>query len=448
MSQPKGFYLLNFASMWECFSYYGLRALLVLFMVKELKLQDNEAYATYALYITLTELGGVLGGVLADKLLSLKGAIVIGGWAIFSGHLLLGFSQGELPLFFLSLGLIIAGTNLFRVNIPAAIGTLYEEGDEAIEKGFTIFYVTMNIGGLLAMIVCGFLGESYGWHIGFGAAACGMLLGNIVFIIRGKVMESLSLKTLCYGLGYIAIAAPAAALSLCFAQLLAPFATLLVGSVFLLMCRKVLGDKALKRLAGLTLFLILFYGCEELLGSSLVLFTERHVSRMTLFGEIPASMLMMFNPLTILLTGTIISRICIGTLSKIRISLLFLGVAFTLLYCVAGYESISFSYAIAGIAAIAIGELFIGPTIYAESAKISPKNEKGFTMAIVTLGFTSANLLSGSFSQLMTTEQGSTQKSFQDGFGIIALLVFIALGLSYVFVKGLKSNKLLESCEV
>ncbi|MEI8125773.1 MAG: peptide MFS transporter [Parachlamydiaceae bacterium] len=431
-NQPKGFYLLNFASMWECFSYYGMRALLVLFMVKELRLSDSEAYATYALYITLVELGGVLGGILADKYLSLKGAITIGGWAIFCGHLLLGFSEGVLPLFFLSLGLIVAGTNLFRVNIPAAIGNLYEEEDSRRDRGFTLFYATINIGGLLATLVCGILGETYGWHYGFGAAAFGMLLGNIALLLKGNVIKELSWKKSLCGIAYIIIAAPSVAGALYAAQSFAPFATFLVAGTLLLMYRKVMNNAGLRKLAGMVLFLVLFYACEELLGSSLVVFAERHVDRVTWFGEIPASTLSVLNPLTILLAGAFVARGVMSPLSKIQMSLLFLTGAFILLYYAAGLENTPLAYAVASIAAISIGELFIGPTIYAESAKVSPKNERGFTMAIVTLGFSLANLLSGVLSQQMASEEASSHFAFQEGFGMIAILVCVILGISFI----------------
>lgn len=434
-TQPAGFYLLNFASMWECFSYYGMRALLVLFMVKELNLSDSEAYAAYALYITLVELGGVLGGIIADRYLSLQGAIVMGGWAIFCGHLLLGLSQNTPSLFFLSLGLVVAGTNLFRVNIPAAIGALYGREGNQRERGFTIFYATINIGGLLATLVCGILGESYGWHLGFGAAAVGMLLGNIALMFRWKIREFLSWKKVILGIGYIVSSTLMISLGLSYAHKLTSYVSLLLGGAFILVFRRIFRNQDLKKFFQLLIFLILFYACEELLGSSLVLFAERHVDRVIGGFEIPASTISMVNPLVILLGGAFVANCKTSTSNKIRLSLLLLGFAFIIFYGAASLGNVPLLYTAIGIGMISIGELFIGPTIFAESAKLSKDNERGFTMAIVTLGFSAANLLSGVFSQKMAVDEASSHLAFQEGFGMITILVFAALIISFIFMR-------------
>jgi POT family proton-dependent oligopeptide transporter len=127
-SQPKELFLLNFVSMWECFSYYGMRVLLVLFMIHEFDLSDSEAFGFYALYTTLVEFGGVFGGMIADRLLGLKRTIMLGGWTIVCGHLSLIVPESKL-CFYLGLGLIIVGTSLFRSNNPALIGKTNQEND-------------------------------------------------------------------------------------------------------------------------------------------------------------------------------------------------------------------------------------------------------------------------------------------------------------------------------
>lgn len=439
--QPAGFYLLNFASMWECFSYYGMRALLVLFMVKEMNLSDSEAYATYALYITLVELGGVLGGIIADRFISLQGAIFMGGWAIFCGHLLLGFSQTIPSFFFLGLGLIVAGTNLFRVNIPAAIGALYHQDENNRERGFTIFYATINIGGLLATIICGILGESYGWHLGFGAAAIGMLFGNFALLLRWNIRKILSFKKVILGISYILSACLVISLALSHAKELNSYVSFLLGSVFIFVFRNIFKNDQLKKLFQLLIFLILFYACEELLGSSLVLYAERHVDRVLGGFEIPSSMISMVNPLVILIGGAFVANFKGSTPNKIRLSLLLLGLAFVIFYVTAISQNIPLLYVAGGIGMISIGELFIGPTIFAESAKLSKDNERGTTMSIVTLGYSAANLFSGFFSQKMAVDVGdSSSFAFQEGFKIIAILVFTVLLLSFIFMRSYVSQ--------
>ncbi len=119
--QPRALYLLNFISMWECFSFYGMRALLVLFMVKELMFDESKAFAIYSAYITLAELGGVIGGLAADRYLGFKRAVALGGWTIILGHLSVAVSDSQIA-FFLALALIVIGTSLFRTNIAAFLG--------------------------------------------------------------------------------------------------------------------------------------------------------------------------------------------------------------------------------------------------------------------------------------------------------------------------------------
>ncbi len=422
--QPSEFYLLNFASMWECFSYYGMRALLVLFMVKELKLSDSQAYASYALYITLIELGGIIGGVLADRFLSLKGAIVIGGWSIFFGHLLLGLSDTFPFLFFLSLGLIASGTNLFRVNIPAAIGALSEKEENQRERRFTIFYATMNVGGLLASFICSVLGETAGWHAAFGAAAFGMLLGNIALAFKWNLKAIFSWKKSLLGIGYIVLAAPVIALCLMHAKHMTAWTGFILAATFLFIFRNIFYDDRQKKRFQLILFLILFYACEELLGSSVVLYAERYVNR-SLFGfEIPSSMVTMINPLVILLAGAFVANSTLNPSKKINLSLLLLGGAFSVFYITSTSVGIPILYPLAAIAMISVGELFIGPTLFAKSAELSHENERGTSMGIVTLGFSCANLLSGFLSSKMALEEGHSLTAFQEGFGMIALAVF------------------------
>ena len=136
--QPRALYLLNFISMWECFSFYGMRALLVLFMVKELLFDESKAFAIYAAYITLAELGGVIGGFASDRYLGLRKAVAIGGWTIVFGHMCLAVSDSQIA-FFLALALIVMGTSLFRTNIAAFLGTFYH-GNDCL-RGFCVHIV-------------------------------------------------------------------------------------------------------------------------------------------------------------------------------------------------------------------------------------------------------------------------------------------------------------------
>ncbi len=192
---PKALFILFFAEMWERFSYYGMRALLILYMVSELfKDLSNgeakiEALGIYGSYTAMVYLFPVVGGLLADKVLGYRKAILFGGTLMMAGHFALALEGmvfgGNAQLFFLSLAFIIVGNGFFKPNISSFLGDFYGLNDSRKDGAFTIFYMGVNIGALLASVTCGYLGESadFGWHYGFGLAGIGMLLGLLIFWI-------------------------------------------------------------------------------------------------------------------------------------------------------------------------------------------------------------------------------------------------------------------------
>ena len=178
---PTGLYTLFFAEMWERFSYYGMRALLILYMIKGfLGLNDEDATAVYGAYTALVYMTPFFGGLIADKLLGSRVCVVIGGLLMAGGHLLMTV---EKDLFFFSaLGFLIVGNGFFKPNISTIVGSLYPEGSPKRDGGFTIFYIGINLGAAMAPLLCGYIGETYGWHYGFGLATIGMLIGVAVFV--------------------------------------------------------------------------------------------------------------------------------------------------------------------------------------------------------------------------------------------------------------------------
>ena len=180
---PKALFYLFFAEMWERFSFYGMRALLTLYLIKDFyqDLQNNEeiAYGIYAAYGALVYLTPLLGGYLADKYIGYRKSILFGGILMALGHFFMAFPTEF--FFYGALGLLIMGNGFFKPNISTLVGSLYEEGDIKRDGGFTIFYMGINLGAMIAPLFCGYLGEVYGWHYGFGAAGLGMLAGLIVF---------------------------------------------------------------------------------------------------------------------------------------------------------------------------------------------------------------------------------------------------------------------------
>jgi proton-dependent oligopeptide transporter, POT family len=187
---PVGLYTLFFAEMWERFSYYGMRALLVLYLIKGfLRLNDGAAYAVYGAYTALVFATPFIGGMLADRLLGARRAVVLGGLLMAAGHLLMTIENRT--VFYTALALIITGNGFFKPNISTIVGSLYAEGSPKRDGGFTIFYMGINLGGAMSPLLCGYIGEVFGWHYGFGLATLGMLLGVAVFVAPVRLTQAL-----------------------------------------------------------------------------------------------------------------------------------------------------------------------------------------------------------------------------------------------------------------
>ncbi|MGC6428638.1 MAG: peptide MFS transporter [Flavobacteriales bacterium] len=195
---PVGLFMLFFTEMWERFSYYGMRALLVLYLVTEVTAENaglgwtsSEAGELYGWYTMLVYITPILGGILADKIFGFRKAIMIGAVLMTLGHLSLAFEP--MPAFYLGLALLIVGNGFFKPNISSIVGQLYPEDSDKKDAGYTIFYQGINVGAFLGSILCGYLGETYGWHYGFGLAGVFMLIGLIQFQLSQKMFGSIGL---------------------------------------------------------------------------------------------------------------------------------------------------------------------------------------------------------------------------------------------------------------
>lgn len=196
--QPVGLFMLFFTEMWERFSYYGMRALLVLYLISEvgsknpgLGWSNSDASDLYGWYTMLVYITPILGGIVADKIFGFRKAIMIGAVLMTLGHLALAFEP--MPAFYLGLGLLIIGNGFFKPNISSIVGQLYPEGSDKKDSGYTIFYQGINVGAFLGSILCGYLGETLGWHYGFGLAGVFMLIGLIQFQLSQKMFGEIGL---------------------------------------------------------------------------------------------------------------------------------------------------------------------------------------------------------------------------------------------------------------
>jgi POT family proton-dependent oligopeptide transporter len=179
--QPPALYLLFFTEMWERFSYYGMRALLVLYMTSQLKYDDVKANLVYGAYTACVYAMPLLGGFLADRLLGYRKAVMLGGLVMMLGHFVLAIPSNS--TFFVGLACLVCGNGFFKPNISTMVGKLYEQGDPRRDSGFSFFYMGINIGAFFGSLLCGFLGQKVDWHLGFGLAGVFMLLGIVTFTV-------------------------------------------------------------------------------------------------------------------------------------------------------------------------------------------------------------------------------------------------------------------------
>lgn len=200
---PKGLYVCFFTEMWERFSFYGMKALLLLYLVKHHRFAEADGYTIVGAYGGMVYAVPLIGGLLADRFLGMRKAVVLGGILLCLGHLGMAYEghQAEivngvahrdafaLGIFYLSLSLIISGVGFLKPNISTIVGKLYPENDPRVDSGFTIFYAGINVGALFSSLICGYLGEVWGWGWGFGAAGVGMLAGLGMFLTGQKYLQ-------------------------------------------------------------------------------------------------------------------------------------------------------------------------------------------------------------------------------------------------------------------
>src|SRR5438093_5282513 len=194
---PRGLSTLFFTEMWERFSYYGMRALLILFMTAPsaaggLGFDTAVAGAIYGLYTSSVYMACLPGGWIADRLLGARRAVLYGGILIASGHF--SMAVPSLATFYLGLTLIVIGTGLLKGNVAVVVGQLYSKDDHRRDAGFSIFYMGINLGAFIAPLVCGYLGQRVSWHVGFGAAGIGMTLGLVQYVLGARNLGDAGLR--------------------------------------------------------------------------------------------------------------------------------------------------------------------------------------------------------------------------------------------------------------
>ncbi|GAA0865204.1 oligopeptide:H+ symporter [Sphingopyxis soli] len=312
---PKGLYMLFFAEMWERFSYYGMRAILIFYLTQHWLFSDSKSNLIYGAYTSLVYITPVLGGYLADRYLGQRKAVLFGGLLLAAGHSLMavegvgGQEDATINVFWAALAFIIVGSGFLKANISVMVGQLYRLTDVRRDGAYTIFYMGINVGAALGTILVGYLGQRIGWGYGFGLAGIGMLAGLVVFVLgksallgAGEAPAPLakSREWTLYGIGLAAVAVIWALVQYqdVIQSLLAISGVALLGYVLYESFK--LEKEPRERMFAI-LFLIalnpLFWGLFEQAGGSMNLFTDRYVER----GAVPASIFQSINPIYIIL---------------------------------------------------------------------------------------------------------------------------------------------------
>ena len=457
---PKGLYVLFFAEMWERFSYYGMRALLVLYLVKHWLYSDGGASLIYGAYTSLVYITPVLGGWLADRYLGQRKAVLFGAVLLTAGHFFMAFegdgsgyaNDPALNIFWLALALIIVGSGFLKANISVIVGQLYPRTDVRRDSAYTIFYIGINLGAAAGTILAGYLGETIGWAYGFGAAGIGMLLGLVVFVLgkpllRGqgeppvpaKLKEKvagINLEWMLYAIGLLGVAVIWALIQF---QEAIGWILLVSGAALLLYVLKEafkLDNDSRDRVFAMICIILLmplFWGLFEQAGGSVNLFTDRYVDRQ----GVPTSLFQSINPIYIILLGPLFAGLWqfLGkrgwepnTYAKMGLGIVQMGLAFIVLVLGANAAG---SQALVPVLFIFLfyllsttGELCLSPVGLSAINRLSVRHMASLMMAAFFFGTAGGNYVAGFMGTLMG-EGGEGGEITRQG----ALDVYWSMGL-------------------
>lgn len=466
LGHPRGLFMLFFVELWERFSFYGMRAILVLYLTKHFLLGDQPAYAIYGAYTSMVYITPIIGGYLADRYLGARKAVLAGGIFITLGHLLLalveaprGVQGSALSGFYMGLALIIVGTGFLKGNISALVGKLYARDDIRRDGAFSIFYMGINTGAFVGPILVGILGETVGWGWGFGAAGIGMALGLVVYILFARELHGvgeppvpaalaarpvpgLSVEWLIY-LG--AVAAVFAAWQLVGAQglvavLLIVAAIVTVGYILFTAVFRLPREERDRVFAALFLAALapLFWALFEQTGSSLTVYTDQQVDRTILGWSVPASVFQSVNPFFIITLAPVFGWLWVRLAKagrepsapvKFGIGLMLVGAGFFAL--ILGAPSSGLTPAVFVILLYlfhSTAELCFSPVGLSSMTRLSVPGMTGLMMGTWFLATAAGNFLAGLIAQA-TGGEGAGVSQVLEVYGRIG---WVAIGLGVV----------------
>ena len=471
LGHPKGLFVCFATEMWERFSYYGMRALLILYLTKHWEFTDATSYLIYGAYTSLVYIMPVFGGMLADQILGSKKAVTYGAILLVFGHLGMTVESNE-QIFYLSLALIVSGVGFLKPNISTMVGALYEEGDPRRDSGFTIFYMGINIGAFTATLLCGYLGEQVGWAYGFGAAGIGMLFGLIIFLWGQKYLEGLaeppsnkylqkmngiSYESWAYisGIFMVLVTWFLVQNSQLVGQLLGGFGAIFIGAWLLYALFRCAPDERDRLIVVgiLILFSLIFWALFEQAGSSLNILTDRGVNRVIFGWEVPASMFQSLNAGFIFTIAPIFAMLWIAlakknmepsTPIKFSIGIILVGLGFlALVYGMRSSEGLQTGvfWIILIYLLHTLGELCLSPVGLSSVTKLSPQRIVGFMMGMWFFASAAGNYVAGLIARATASDSSgvsndvfdlSQKQSFMDVYTDVGLMaigcgIFLAI---------------------
>ena len=411
LGHPAGLFVLFFTEMWERFSYYGMRSLLVLYMVDSLINRVHSgavhvfgfaavqgiygqigvqplASRIYGLYTFLAYFTGLFGGMIADRWLGQRKTVMLGAVVAAIGHFLMAIDS----MFVIALACICVGIGCFKPNTTSQVGSLYAPGDPRRDRAYSIYYVGVNLGAFLAPLVCGTLGQRVGWHWGFGAAGVGMLLGLAVYVFGGKYLakdqltRSRQAKT-----EKVALAANEW--------------RVIIGLVILMLLN------------------VVFWGVYEQQGNTMQIFADRNADWHVFGWEMPSTWFQSVNSLYIFLLTPLLTSLWAwqsargrepGSITKMTMGCIFLGVSFLPLMWIAhglgDTDRISFLWLVFATGIVTLGELYLSPIGLSLVSKVAPPKLVGMLMGMWFMANALGNYLSGYLGSFY--EQMSRQSFF------------------------------------
>lgn len=405
---PKGLYVLFFTEMWERFSFYGMRALLVYYMTKQLLFSQEMSSQVYGLYTGFVYFTPFFGGIIADRFWGQRKTVVVGGVLMAIGHFLMAFES----LFYPALLFLILGNGLFKPNISTQVGNLYPEGDPRRDSAFSVFYVGINLGAFFAPLVCGTLGEIYGWHWGFGAAGVGMLIGLVVYLWGQQHLapDNVMKKSAQ-------------------AEATQPLTVAEKNKIWALIVLCALN--------------VVFWSTYEQQGNTMALWADNNTDRMIFGWEVPASWFQSVNPFVIFALTPVITWLWSwqarrnkepGSIGKMAIGCFILGISFLIMLPPAfamsegGAGKASMIWLLMNTVVLTIGELYLSPVGLSLVTKLAPARMVSMLMGVWFLSSFVGNYLSGYIGTFW-------EKMPKSSFFIMLTVITVAAGFAMVAVS-------------